>query len=41
VVALYAADSANQPLLKNASDHPSLPAAWREYFRKRLWIPDA
>ncbi len=41
VVALYAADSANQPLLENASDHPSLPAAWREYFRKRLWIPDA
>jgi MOSC domain-containing protein YiiM len=41
VVALYAADSANQPLLQNASDHPSLPAAWREYFRKRLWAPDA
>jgi MOSC domain-containing protein YiiM len=41
VVTLYAADSANQPLLENASDHPSLPAAWREYFRKRLWAPDA
>jgi MOSC domain-containing protein YiiM len=41
VVALYATDSANQPLLENASDHPSLPAAWREYFRKRLWAPDA
>jgi MOSC domain-containing protein YiiM len=41
VVALYAADSANQPLLENASDHPSLPATWREYFRKRLWTPDA
>lgn len=41
VVALYAADSANQPLLANASDHPSLPANWREYFRKRLWTPDA
>ena len=41
VVALYAADSANQPLLENASDHPSLPVAWREYFRKRLWAPDA
>jgi MOSC domain-containing protein YiiM len=41
VVALYATDSANQPLLENASDHPSLPAAWREYFRKRLWKPDA
>jgi MOSC domain-containing protein YiiM len=41
VVKLYAADSANQPLLESASDHPSLPAAWREYFRKRLWTPDA
>jgi len=41
VVALYAADSANQPLLETASDHPSLPASWREYFRKRLWAPDA
>jgi MOSC domain-containing protein YiiM len=41
VVALYAADSANQPLLARASDHPSLPGAWREYFRKRLWKPDA
>src|SRR5262245_9097727 len=41
VVALYAADSENQPLLARATDHPSLPAAWREYFRKRLWEPDA
>jgi MOSC domain-containing protein YiiM len=41
VVALYATDSANQPLLENASDHPALPAVWREYFRKRLWAPDA
>jgi MOSC domain-containing protein YiiM len=41
VVMLYAADSTNQPLLESASDHPSLPAAWREYFRKRLWAPDA
>ena len=41
VVALYGADSANQRLLGVASDHPSLPAAWREYFRKRLWKPDA
>ena len=41
VVRLYASDSANQPLLESASDHPALPAAWREYFRKRLWAPDA
>ena len=41
VVALYATDSMNQPLLQRASEHPSLPAAWREYFRKRSWAPDA
>lgn len=41
VVALYAADSANQRLLADASDHPLLPHAWQEYFRKRLWEPDA
>ena len=41
VVNLYAADSADQSLLESASDHPALPAAWREYFRKRLWTPDA
>jgi MOSC domain-containing protein YiiM len=41
VVALYAADSANQSLLARASDHPSLPGAWRDYFRKRLWEPDS
>jgi len=41
VVALYATDSENQPLLRNASEHPSLPAAWREYFKERLWAPDA
>jgi MOSC domain-containing protein YiiM len=40
VVALYAADSGNQPLLANASQHPSLPASWREYFQKRLSTPD-
>jgi MOSC domain-containing protein YiiM len=41
VVSLYATDSENQTLLESASEHPSLPAAWREYFRKRLWAPDA
>ena len=40
VVSLYATDSKNQAMLANASDHPSLPVAWREYFRKRLWAPD-
>jgi MOSC domain-containing protein YiiM len=41
IVALYAADSANQPLLQKASEHPSLPPSWRDYFRKRLWTPDS
>lgn len=41
VVMLYTADSANRSLLVSASDHPALPAAWREHFRKRLSAPDA
>jgi MOSC domain-containing protein YiiM len=41
IVSLYAADSASQALLEKASDHPSLPASWRDYFRKRLWTPDS
>jgi MOSC domain-containing protein YiiM len=41
VVKLYVADAANQSLLERASEHPALPAAWREFFRKRLWEPDA
>jgi MOSC domain-containing protein YiiM len=41
VVELYATDSSDRSLLEKASDHPSLPASWREYFRKRLWAPDA
>jgi MOSC domain-containing protein YiiM len=41
VVALYAADSAKQGLLERATDHPALPTGWRDYFRKRLWEPDA
>ena len=41
IVDLYVADSTNQPLLARAIDHPSLPDAWREYFRKRLREPDA
>jgi MOSC domain-containing protein YiiM len=40
VVSLYATDSRNQTLLDSASVHPSLPTAWREYFRKRLRAPD-
>jgi MOSC domain-containing protein YiiM len=40
VVSLYATDSDNQALLESASEHPSLPDSWRDYFRKRLWAPD-
>jgi len=39
VVALYAADAANQDLLRRASELSSLPESWREYFRERLWEP--
>jgi MOSC domain-containing protein YiiM len=41
VVNLYTADGANQDLLRRVSEAPSLPESWREYFRKRLWEPDA
>ncbi len=41
VVSLYATGSVNQSLLASASDHPSLPAAWREHFRKRLQASEA
>jgi MOSC domain-containing protein YiiM len=40
VVGLYAADAANQELLRRASELPALPESWREHFRKRLWKPD-
>jgi MOSC domain-containing protein YiiM len=40
IVSLYATDASNQPLLERASNHPGLPAGWRDYFRKRLWEPD-
>ena len=40
VVSLYAADGANQDLLRRASELPALPEGWRDYFRKRLWEPD-
>jgi MOSC domain-containing protein YiiM len=41
IVALYAADGANQDLLRRVSQLPGLPESWRDYFRKRLWKPDA
>ena len=41
IVALYAADDGNQELLRRASGLAALPESWREYFRERLWEPDA
>lgn len=41
IVRLYTVDAANQDLLRRASELEALPDAWREYFRKRLWEPDA
>ena len=41
IVGLYTADGANQELLRRASELPALPEGWRDYFRKRLWEPDA
>ncbi|HKB62363.1 MAG TPA: MOSC domain-containing protein [Burkholderiales bacterium] len=41
IVGLYSADAANQDLLRKASELSALPEGWRDYFRKRLWEPDA
>jgi MOSC domain-containing protein YiiM len=41
IVGLYSADAANQDLLRKASELSVLPGGWRDYFRKRLWEPDA
>jgi MOSC domain-containing protein YiiM len=40
VVNLYRREAANQDMLRRASELPSLPETWREYFRKRIWNPD-
>lgn len=41
IVNLYATDAANQDLLRRASELSPLSKGWREYFRNRLWEPDA
>ena len=41
ISALYAHDADNQGLLRQAIELPALPESWRDYFRKRLWEPDA
>jgi MOSC domain-containing protein YiiM len=41
IVRLYASNEAEQDLLRRASGLAALPESWREYFRTRLWQPDA
>mgnify|MGYP002067350181 CR=1 FL=1 len=41
VVELYATDEGNQALLRRATESAALPESWRDYFRTRLWEPDA
>ena len=38
---LYARDKDNQDLLRRAVEVPALPESWKEYFRDRLFDPDA
>ena len=41
IVNLYTLDSENQELLRRAVALRALPPSWRDYFRQRLWEPDA
>jgi MOSC domain-containing protein YiiM len=41
VVNLYTVDAENQELLRRATQSAILPESWKDYFRKRLWEPDA
>jgi MOSC domain-containing protein YiiM len=41
VVNLYTVDADNQEQLRRAAESTLLPESWKEYFRKRLWDPDA
>ena len=41
IVNLYTVDAENQELLRRATESSSLPESWKDYFRKRLWQPDA
>ena len=41
VVNLYTVDAENQVLLRRATQSSRLPESWKDYFRKRLWEPDA
>ena len=41
IAALYASDIENEDLLRRAVEVPALPESWKDYFRKRLFAPDA
>ena len=41
IAALYAHERGNQGLLRRAVELPALPEGWRDYFRQRLFEPDA
>jgi MOSC domain-containing protein YiiM len=41
VVNLYTVDANNQELLRRATQSATLPESWKDYFRTRLWEPDA
>ena len=41
VVNLYTMDEENQELLRRATQSSILPESWKDYFRSRLWEPDA
>jgi MOSC domain-containing protein YiiM len=41
IAALYVRDRDNEPLLRRALEVPALPESWKQYFRKRLFEPDA
>ena len=41
VVNLYAVDANNQGFLRRATQSSVLAESWKDYFRRRLWEPDA
>lgn len=41
LVALYTSDSRDQEALRRASESPTLPESWRDYFRKRMQGPES
>jgi len=41
IASLYARDMDNEDLLRRAMAVPALPESWKEYFRERLFEPDA